>query len=276
MTDSWAQAITDHPANNENDIEMKPFKGRAPSGSFNGGVPPMLNRSLSASDPSKRLDPAFFYLLAATVPIGLIITPMVFNIDAGNVLALVVAYTSSGEDQEKTDQVEVLLRLIVSGLAAVVFALASISFFYHESKIASRAVDDLDGKLFARASKHGPSGLRAKHYMPRGGAFQSAVGLFVSHLYFQLPGGPAKRFFFETFQWASDLMHGYGLFAVLGPWLLPFILAVTGLAAFASVWGGWCIGKCLHGCRRSHWLFDRDPEARARSSWAKNLGAELM
>lgn len=136
----------------------------------------------------------------------------------------------------------------MSAALALFFSGAAVWFFWTEYKHEQRneRIEIAEHDKRQRAAER-PCGDRpALPHKP----IRAAVGLFTSHMYFQLPGGPIKHIFVEGLQWGSDVLRT--LDANEQDSYSPFAWLIGGMAVAVVIpWLGTLTGRALSHGRRS-------------------------
>ena len=114
------------------------------------------------------------------------------------------------------------------------------------------ATDDLES-LPAWQNRRGVKRRKEEppEYVKEPNVTKMALGMFASHLYFQLPSGPIKRYTVECFIAVSDFIKLSELDVSLGRY--TFLALVVGMlgSAFLVVGFGWVLGRGLERMQRT-------------------------
>lgn len=199
----------------------------------NGG----LEEPSAAEGGSRRVDALFFLALA-----GCVAATAFLGSSALRELELPLL-----EDWEPPlePRLWTLLGAILSSAGIVVAMLAAVSYLSHAYADANRReADRLSRPAARRREPHAPSTRPP---------WEKAIGLFVAHLYFRLPGGPVKRFLVECFQWSADVLKAFEWEEALGHYTLLALVGGMLAAAWLTVSGGWLLGKALWWGRGLWW-----------------------
>ena len=254
-THSWATEISDFRANPEKDLAWwKQRPGRARQRVADEWITDHKQESVS--------DPFLSVLMVSAMIAALALTFHATGMEALTTLTVELVVSSLGLTQAQRAGLLSLLPKVFAGVFAIGFSCMVISYFYHEFR---RTHDDVWSKVQKRTNRaiNFPDGRRPNG---RHSPVRTAVGIFAAHLYFQLPGGPIKRIFVETFQWSSDLLHMTSIPDLHRPLVLLILVSGMLLLTIIPPRLGILAGKCLSNSRLSCSWCCSTPSARQPGS----------